>query len=376
FNNRQSYIGMFSTLKYMISTNDQKMRDNFFNYKLERGFIFSSQNFQGCKGKFPVGFIIWNLFNQLPLNEQKISLDVYNSQLEKIAVKTFRPVNQNDLLSKWFKRPRNVEKFPPMSSALNIGYKNKDRNDKTAKGFLASLMCTANDFSHQNYISLLSGPYVSHSGHSITEKIFEQSLMIHTVRRLPKATWLNDRDQFMQPTKELPREFITDAVIWSLFSNSNNTAAISNVEYEGSIYQIKNNFYPFLLSVVDTWYCSDADIRQSIQLASIRNDDRFAARWIKNNNDILSQESIKVIGGGVLIYKDFYAKLNQLNRPKFKIDTWDAGWYQIRMSLNDANLLDDKLNSNFQSAMKALGDKLLPQIYDLGFLQNDITLLD
>ena len=46
------------------------------------------------------------------------------------------------------------------------------------------------------------------------------------------------------------------------------------------------------------------------------------------------------------------------------------------MSLNDANLLDDKLNSNFQSAMKALGDKLLPQIYDLGFLQNDINLLD
>lgn len=54
----------------------------------------------------------------------------------------------------------------------------------------------------------------------------------------------------------------------------------------------------------------------------------------------------------------------------------DVGWYQIRMSLNDANLLDEKLNNNLQSAMKKLGEKLLPQIYELGFLQDEVITFD
>ena len=68
--------------------------------------------------------------------------------------------------------------------------------------------------------------------------------------------------------------------------------------------------------------------------------------------------------------------MDHLNRPKFKIDTWDVGWYQIRMSLNEVNLLDNELNSNLQTAMKKLGEKLLPQICELGFLQDEVVMFD
>ena len=302
FKNRQAYIGFFSKINYMNSNNDQKMRDEIFNYKFERGFLFSSQNFQGCKGKFPIGFVIWNMFNHKSLAEQKIYLDVFNSQIEKIAVKIISSINRSKFLNKWIERQKNVKIFPPMNNALNIVTNNKDRRDRIAENFLASLMCW-NDFTHQNYTALLSGPYASAGGMSVTPENFEQYMVIHAVHLIPKATWLNDRDQFMQPTKELPQEFITDAVIWSLFSNSNNTAAMSNVEYEGNIYQIKNNFYPFMLDEVSTWSCSDPDIRQSIQLASIRSDDRFVAKWIKTHNNSISTSSAEVIGGGVKFIK-------------------------------------------------------------------------
>ena len=46
------------------------------------------------------------------------------------------------------------------------------------------------------------------------------------------------------------------------------------------------------------------------------------------------------------------------------------------MSLNDANLLDEELYSNLQMAMKKLGEKLLPQIYELGFLQDEVVMYD
>ena len=359
FKNHQAYLGIFSKIKYVNSNTDEKLREKFFNYEFERGFIFSSKNFDGCKGKFPVGFVIWNLFNHKPLSEQKISLDIFNEKIEKFAVKNIHTSRSENYLNKWINRPRNVKKFPPMSSALKIAYDNKDKNDMIAENFLAGFMIKGNDFLNQNSTALLSGPYASHAGHSITEENFEKALIIHTVRRLPKATWINDRDQFMQPTKKLSREFICDAVIWSLFSNSNNTAAISNVEYEGKIYQIQNNFYPFKVEEIIEWKCTDAEIREKIFLAQIRNEDRFAAKYLSEQK--FSDEAKEILKAAKIIYKRYYENLNRLDKGKFKITTWDAGYYQIRMSLAEKNLSVEEIIM----PMKNLSEKLLPQICQL-----------
>lgn len=355
FKGRQVWLGMFSTLKYINANNDQRMRDKVFQYKYERGFVFSSQNFQGCKGKFPVGFLIWNLGKRLALETQKISLDVYNAALEKVAEKIFSHERREDFLNTWIARPRCIKKFPPLSGALNVAAQNKDRRDRIAEGFLASLMCKCNDFSNQNFTALLSAPYVSAGALSVTAENFEQSMIIHMVRRLPKATWLNDRDQFLQPVKELTPEFISDAVIWSLFAASNQTVSLRNVEYEGETYRIPNNLYPFELAEVRSWTCSDADIR--LQLA-LETEERFAAIWIKNHE--LSAQAQAVLDAGRELYKKFYTELATLDVRRWKIADWDAGWYQIRTALGES------------VSLEALSDKLLPQIYKLGFLRDEV----
>lgn len=87
FCNKNAFLGLFSMIKYINSNNDQKLRDNFFQFKYERGFIFSSENFVGTKSKFPVGFLVWNLSKKQHIESQKITLDVYNSDCEKIGIK-------------------------------------------------------------------------------------------------------------------------------------------------------------------------------------------------------------------------------------------------------------------------------------------------
>ncbi|MBQ9496734.1 MAG: hypothetical protein IJR52_04055, partial [Selenomonadaceae bacterium] len=357
FSGRQAWLGIFSKIKYVSSNNDQRLRDKFFKYKFERGFVFSSKIFEGCKGKFPVGFLIWNLGEQLALEKQKISLDVYDSIVEKFAEKIFKAEPREDFLNKWIDRPPCRKKFPPLSGALNVADKNKDRRDRIAENFLASFMSVANDFTHQNYTAFLSGPYVSAGALSVTPENFEQAMVVHMVRRLPKATWLNDRDQFMQPTKILPREFVTDAVVWSLFAPSNQTASLRDVEYEGEVYRIKNNFFPFALSEVQAWECSEPQIRWQIARAT---EERFAAAWLKKNRAALSAEAAAVLNAARKIYKRFYAELLTLDRRKWKIEDWDAGWYQVRMALGA------KID------LSALGEKLLPQIYELGFLRDEL----
>ena len=360
FANRTAYLSIFSTLKYMNAEAEQNLRDKVFHYKFECGFVFNSNNFNGCTGQFPVGFLIWNLAEHIPLESQEISLGVwekYKNILVRPAVKILRPTRVEEFLNKWVKRFPSTKKFPPMSSALKIAYENKDRNDRIAENFLAGFMIKGNDFLNQNSTALLSAPYASHAGFSITPENFEQAMIVHMVRRLPKATWLNDRDQFMKPNKPLSREFITDAVIWSLFSPSNQTVSLRDVEYEGEIYQIANNFYPFLLSEVREWECSSIRIAERLETAT---EDRFAAKWLENHRMELSLESKAVINAGREIYKRFYAELVRLDVRKWKIENWDAGWYQIRKSLGAS--VD----------LTALSAKLLPQIYELGFLRDEV----
>lgn len=357
FSNRQTYIGIFSTLKYVKSEQVSIFRDKIFQYKFERGFIFSSKNFQGCRGKFPVGFLIWNLAENISIENQKISLDVYNENVEKFATKTIHTEDRKDFLNKWVKRPTLKKILPPIKSGFNIAYENKNPRNRVAENFLASFLCSSNDFSNAHFTAFFSGPTVSHGGYSITPENFEKSMVIHAVRRIPKATWLNDRDQFMQPTAELTREFICDAVIWSLFAPSNQTVSLRNVEYEGEIYQMPNNLFPFLLEEIRDWEISDADIKLKIFMAK---DDRFAAKWIQKNYADISDESRAVLREGRKIYKIFYEGLTNLNLKKYKIEDWDVGWYQVRMSLGATINLNE------------LSKKLLPQIYELGFLRDEV----
>lgn len=98
FAGKTAYLGMFSKIKYINSNNDQKLRDSFFRYKYERGFIFSSENFVGTKGKFPVGFLVWNLSKKIHVEEQQIVLDVYNADCEKVGTKEIPTKERSEFL--------------------------------------------------------------------------------------------------------------------------------------------------------------------------------------------------------------------------------------------------------------------------------------
>ena len=355
FADKIARLGIFSKLTYIIAGNEQKFRDKIFRYKFERGFVFNSRNFDGCNGQFPVGFLVWNLAEHISLEEQTISLDVYDSDVEKIAEKTFKPARNDEVLNKWIKyRPKCTKKFPPTSSGIKIAPESKSAQ-KVAEGFLASFMLSGNDFSNQNYTAFLSGAVTIHGNLSVTPENFEQCMITHMVRRLPKATWLNDRDQFLQPTKKLPPEFVTDAAVWSLFAPSNQTVSLRNVEYAGELYQIRNNFYPFLLAEVREWKCSSLEMAARLELAR---EDRFAALWLSKHE--LSAESAQIVAAARELYKKFYAESTRLDLQRWKIADWDAGWYQIRMALGES------------TDLSALSAKLLPQIYELGFLRNEV----
>jgi len=364
FSGKEAHLALFSTLKYINATNDQKMRDLIFQFLFESGFVFSSANFDGTKknNAFPVGCLVWNLSENRKLEDQELYLDVFNEKVEKIDTKLLSSAHRSGFLSKWISRPAATITFPPFGSAISVKADNTDRRDRVAKGFLASLMSKGNDFQNQNFTALLSGPYVSAGALSVTSENFEQAMVVHAARRIPKATWLNDRDQFMQPQRDITADFVADCTVWNLFFNSNQTAALRNVSYEGTIYQINNHLFPFRVSEVKTWAITDKDIG----LMLVKAEDRFASQWLAKQK--LSSEAQATLDAGRKVYQLYFASLNQLRTPQFKIETWDAGWWQIKQALDDVSLGSKELKE-LKVVHEKLKSKLLPQLREYGIIE-------
>ena len=369
FKHKKAYLCLFSTLKYINANNDQRLRDKIFYYHFERGFMFDSRAFNGVTGKFPVGCLIWNLAMQENLNEQNIILDVWDRSTPpvKVAQKRIPSIERSTFLNKWVERPDATIEFPPFSSAINVNANKKDIRDRIANGFICSMCSKGNDVQNINYVALFSGPYGSAGAWSVTPDNFEHSMVIFAVKKSTKQYWYNDRDQFMQPNCELPQDFVNDCVVYSLFHSANQTVSLQHVKYKGKEYNIPNHLFPFLITEVKKWKCSDPDITSGISADS----DRFAALWLQNKT--LTQEAQQVIDAAREMYKEFYEKSALLNTNKYNVGAWDAGLYQIKACLTDEEYNLDNDYSSFttalKNAMKVLEAKIDTEKYFYGFIE-------
>lgn len=363
FKGKQAWLGLFSKLKYINATNDQKLRDSIFRFVFERGFMFSSVNFAGTSSasQFPVGHLLWDLARELPLEGQDIVLDTYDTAVQKIGRKRLRSEHRDHFLSKWIDRPDGIAILPPFSSAITVKTSGPDIRDRISKDFLGSLLCAGNDIQHQNMTALYSGPYASAGGHSITPDNFWQAMVVYAVRRLPKAEWHNDRDQFMQPCMPIDDNFIDDATVWNLFHNSNHTVAMRDLTYGGRVYQIPNHFFPWKLAELRTWEIADGDIGLQLHRA----EERFVADWLATRPR--SEEAKAMLDAGRIAWQLYFSHLGQLRTGKFKIETWDAGWWQVRSSLKDRAFGGQELAA-VKVAHDALRAKLRPRLAEYGFL--------
>lgn len=361
---KKSYLGMFSTLKYLNAPDSIAYRDKHFNFKYEKGFLFHSKCFHGISGDFPISFLVWNLSKK---NDAKsVEIDIANSDGSTIGVKHLQLIEKKDVLNNWFERPQNSNDYilPAMSNGITVKDGNTDTRHRARPDFLASICSKGNDFQNAKYVTILSSPSVSAGAFSVIKENFEKALTLHAVRKIPKPTWLNDRNQFLVPHTEPNHEFVSDCVIWSLFSNSNQTSALKNVLYLGKTYQIKNNFFPFKIEELKQWEVKDSDFKAQM----LKDENRFVTNWLSKNK--LSDEAKLVLEKAKEVYKLFYLNLNHMATNKWKIDTWDAGWYQIRRCLSEHNLGSDELKE-LTKLNEKLAEKILPQIEEFGFLDKD-----
>ena len=358
-------LAMFSTLKYVNSQTCETFRKNWVA-KYLNGFIVHSKSFDGLKGDFPIGFLIWKTSNVIASETKQskhsfpseISCEILDKKANPIGEKKYYSIPNADLLTDWIERPpHNSEEIIPLKNAVIPATRTTDLRCKFwSDNALGYLFVNANDFQHASDTALFSSGYGGGHGLYVNVENIHKSAIIFTVRKIIPYFWFNDRDQFLQPNCELSEEFKNDCLVWMLFHGSNLTASANDLEWNGKKWSIVNHFIPFTEEEVG---------------ASDRFESDFMVQYIQGKT--FSAEALTVLDEGRKIWAAYFKQtFNHKIREELKLNRPDVGWYQIRQALKVQNESGNSVPVSFiafEAAYKALSEKLRPQVYQYGFLK-------
>lgn len=350
-------LAIFSKLKYVNAPNFEQFRHGW-NAHYLGGFIVHSKSFDGLKGNFPIGFLIWKTAIQSKKKTliTEISTEVLDKKAQPMGEKKFYNIPNKNFLSLWMPRLKTNTSNIPLKNAISP-QTNHAKVISWIDSAIAYMYCNSNDIQHApQQTAIYSSVYAGGNGFYITPENLWQAAIVFSVRRLIKPTWINDRDQFLQPTAPLSDDFKNDCLIWMLFNGSNLTASANNLEWNGKTWSIVNHFIPFTESEVG---------------APDRFESDFMVRYLAGKK--LSPEAKAVLNAGRTLWTAYFSEPAPHNiREELKLNRPDVGWYQIRNALKKRNESGDSAPvdfSAFEAAYKTLTEKLIPQVYDLGFLR-------
>lgn len=362
-------IGLFCKPNFLSSSTYENFRKKFFNnFCYDKGILFNAGHFSGVSAKWGINFTVWTGGK----TEQKQSfthdlVDVVDGVIMKVGEKNIYNVDGCSLASDWIRE--DVKKLktydaPQMSSALIVKPKGVGKLCNNALGYFVSI--ANNVYQNQQDVTMQSGTSSRGHGISVLPANFNRCMTFFAARKLIVGDWINDKDEYLIPNTEDERweNFVSDSIVYGLFHYSAIQSSLRNIDYAGTHWNIKNEFF----------FMSKDEIKQLAEENNLiatyeeaRTDiERYVYKYIQNLQ--LSAEAQAVLDKAIeLTRKSFkFRSLFDQEHPEYQILNWDCGWYQIKGMLNA--YLPNELKE-FSILFKALADKMRPMVYELGFLK-------
>jgi hypothetical protein len=326
-------LASFSTLKYINSQNFIKFRESF-KAEYKAGFICRSDTFDNVKGKFPIGFLIWDLENRKDIIQIQTDILLADDNVYECCqkgVKNFYAFSKNTFIIDWL---RTV--FDKKSETI---------------GFMR---IQGVDFQQNNTIFITNHPSEADIRESkitnITKSNLIEMCIYLAVRQCIETTWLNHNDQFLYPNDgyKTDIEFHNDCLIYILFHGKNNIRSSSGA----------NHWIPFTEKEVG---------------AKEKFDSNFMSEFLKGR--VLSAEAQAVLDAGRELWRYYHVKTRN-NRTV----SVNASYYDIReffQGRNEKGTMKTKSDDETYNALlailreklRALAEKIQPKVYEYSFLK-------
>lgn len=373
YNLKNINICIYSNPIYMSGSSFKVFRQKFLkNFSFKSGMLFKASYFSGVKESWGISFSIWKSGESNNITEFKHTVkDLINGQIIGIGTKIIYNLDLEKSFSDWIKEDvigNNTKDAPQLSSAINVKQKGRGRIIDGALGYYVNV--SNNVYKNISDVFLLSSASSTANGISITKENYMKVVSNFAARKLvtgKEITWINQKDEYIKPNldNDLYEEWNNDAIIYSIFNTSSNQSSLRKIEYKNRVYNIKNEFF-FMgideMKELAIKYDND-DIYNDIRNFG---GERYTFTLVRKIN--FSKEATDVLNKAKeIVEKSFeYRKLFNEDNPNYNINTWDAGWYQIKGIIKE--FMKEDL-ANFNELYKKLADKMKSMIYILKMLK-------
>jgi len=342
------------------------------NFEYKNGIIFQASNFADVASNWGITFNIWQ--NGTTHDVNNFIHDIVEVEDSSIVVKGQKNIYNawgNYLASTWVREEIKGVKcvdLPNLTNAISIKDSDKNRGKGLVDGF-GYFHNNANSVQYNGtYVGLYSSPCAAANGLPITKDNVLKCTALFTARKLIIGDWINDKDEYIAPNEEHPqwKQFVADSVVYSLFNTSSNQSSLRQIDYKGSKWDIKNEF--FFMSREQMMNLANENENDDMYNDCSVSDDRFVYRWLVEHREELSPMAKNVLDMAIeLVEKSMkYRTIFNEDNEQYQINNWDCGWYQIKAMLKAYMPNDLK---EFNDLYKAFAEQLRPMVYELGFLK-------
>ena len=350
-------LANFSTLKNLQAPNFSGFR-NVFRAKLEKIFLVPADTFDNVEGAFPIGFMVWDCAKEDVFHH--ISADVYDRYGNFLEKKTIRNTPPAELINTWLKQFSIETKQP-------IGFLNTK----------------SNDFQHNNRLVLGMENVLSwgDAHNSIVCNNLLVFCIYFSVRKCIASTWLNDRDQFLYPNEgwQADSEFQNNCLVFTLFHGQNRISSTEGINYWIPFTEEEVNARQRFESHFMTNFMAGRLAPKELRITNdeLRNKRKGTLGALAEENSfvpteplVFSPEATAVFDAGCELWRYYHAQPNaNPNASYYDIREYFQGRNEKgRMNPTSKDAEYNRLLSNLKAAMEALRLKIVPKVYEYGFL--------
>lgn len=365
-------LGIFLPPLFFTGSASEGLRKNFKNnFEFKDGFLFKASDFANVSNEWAISFSVWDSGSTLEESSLQFAIEEINKDniIENIGKKKIYSLDKSKRLSSWIKlkNDKNKNKKSVMLKS-GVGIENKTFNaQKNDLGYLIN--DSNNIYANTKGVYIINSKVKRHvKTTAIRKENFDKAVTIYAARAAIKSEWYTQIDEYCIPSERILQneEWLGDALIYSIFSIKSNQSSLRNLIVDNESYNIFNEFFYISNKEVKNKAdeCSNSDLYND---ASRFKGERFV--YLKLNEMNLSIEAKSVLDKAKKLTLDsikYREEFNTMHENNF-INSWDAGWYQIKKLLKI--YMSDELDE-FNKLFNILEEKIVKNIYKFKILKN------
>jgi len=362
-------IATYSMLLYLSGESFKKFRNVFLKqFRYINGMIFQASNFSNVGTQWAIEFSIWKPGETECKSDfsHKIK-DVIDGKIKTIAIKNVYNTDNKTSLNNFVNYTPTLKDYPKFSSGLII--KDTDYGYGIDKRSFSNLISHGNNIMESaQSVYIINGGISRNVGKiSVNNTTFYKAISIFTARRSLKGNWINWNDEYIAPNIDHPdyKQWNNDCLIYSLFESKSNQASLRNIDYKNRKWDIINEWF-WISNDIMLKLANEHKFDELYRDCKNFGGERFIYKKLPET-ELSDDASIVYNKACELVYNSFqYRQILHEEHPEYHLNTWDAGWYQIKLILKQ--FMPDELRE-FRKLYKEFEDRMREGVYKFGFLK-------